>query len=61
MPGQVIAAGFGLVQGLAFAGILPELGLDGSTSIFALLALNVGVELAHLLTVASIFRWLYRP
>ncbi|GAA4981239.1 HupE/UreJ family protein [Kineococcus glutinatus] len=51
--GEVVIAGaFGLVHGLAFAGILTDLGLDGSTSLPALLAFNVGVELAQLVTVA---------
>jgi hypothetical protein len=50
-----IAGGFGLVHGLAFAGILTDLGLDGSASVPALLAFNVGVELAQLLTVALVF------
>jgi hypothetical protein len=54
-----IAAGFGLVHGLAFAGILTGLGLDGSASVPALLAFNVGVELAQLLTVALLFPSLY--
>lgn len=56
---EVIAGAFGLVHGLAFAGILADLGLDGSTSLLALLAFNVGVELAQLLTVALVFPWLY--
>ncbi|SFU06411.1 HupE / UreJ protein [Geodermatophilus amargosae] len=55
----LIAAGFGLVHGLAFAGILTDLGLDGSASVSALLAFNVGVELAQLLTVALVFPSLY--
>ncbi|MGY1723584.1 HupE/UreJ family protein [Blastococcus sp. SYSU DS0533] len=50
----LIAAGFGLVHGLAFAGILTGLGLDGSASLPALLAFNVGVELAQLVTVALV-------
>ncbi len=56
---ELIAGGFGLVHGLAFAGILADLGLDGSTSVLALLAFNVGVELAQLLTVALVFPSLY--
>lgn len=56
---EVIAGGFGLVHGLAFAGILAELGLDGSASILALLAFNVCVELAQLVTIAVIFPSLY--
>ena len=55
----LIAGGFGLVHGLAFAGILTDLGLDGSASLLALLAFNVGVELAQLLTVALVFPSLY--
>ncbi|MGY1847878.1 HupE/UreJ family protein [Blastococcus sp. SYSU DS1021] len=54
--GETVIAGlFGLVHGLAFAGILTDLGLEGSTSVLALLAFNVGVELAQLLTVALLF------
>jgi hypothetical protein len=55
----LIAGGFGLVHGLAFAGILTDLGLHGSASVPALLAFNVGVELAQLLTVAVVFPSLY--
>ncbi|WP_100499326.1 HupE/UreJ family protein [Geodermatophilus chilensis] len=55
----LIAGGFGLVHGLAFAGILTDLGLDGSASLPALLAFNVGVELAQLLTLALVFPSLY--
>lgn len=58
--GEVIIAGaFGLVHGLAFAGILTDLGLDDSTSVPALLAFNVGVELVQLVTVALVFPSLY--
>ncbi|MGY1839566.1 MULTISPECIES: HupE/UreJ family protein [unclassified Modestobacter] len=55
----LVAGGFGLVHGLAFAGILTDLGLAGVTSVPALLAFNVGVELAQLLTVALVFPSLY--
>ena len=55
----LIAGAFGLVHGLAFAGILTDLGLDGATSVLALLAFNVGVELAQLLTVTLLFPSLY--
>lgn len=55
----LVAGGFGLVHGLAFAGILTDLGLGGVTSVPALLAFNVGVELAQLLTVALVFPLLY--
>lgn len=52
---EFIAAGFGLIHGLAFAGILADLGLSGSTSLFDLLAFNVGVELAQLTAAALAF------
>ncbi|MPY09770.1 HupE/UreJ family protein [Arthrobacter bussei] len=58
--GEVLIAGlFGLVHGLAFAGILTDLGFDGTLSIFTLLAFNVGVELAQLATVALVFPSIY--
>jgi hypothetical protein len=54
--GEVLVAGaFGLVHGLAFADILTDLGLEGSTSLLALLAFNGGVELAQLATVGLLF------
>jgi hypothetical protein len=56
---EAIAGLFGLVHGLAFAGILTDLGLDGSTSLLALLAFNLGVELAQLVTVVLLFPSLY--
>ncbi|WES66094.1 HupE/UreJ family protein [Microbacter sp. GSS18] len=55
----VIAGGFGLVHGLAFAGILGTLGLDGSLSVLTLLAFNLGVELAQLAAVALVFPALF--
>jgi hypothetical protein len=54
-----IALGFGLVHGLAFAGILSDLGLSGTTSLLALLAFNAGIELAQLATVALVLPSLY--
>ncbi len=55
----IIALGFGFVHGLAFAGILSDLGLSGTTSLLALLAFNVGIELAQLACVALVFPSLY--
>ncbi len=54
-----IAGGFGLVHGLAFAGILADLGLDGSASLLTLLSFNVGVELAQLLAIALLLPSIY--
>jgi hypothetical protein len=54
-----IAACFGLVHGMAFAGILEDLGLQGSTSVTALLAFNIGIELAQLTAVALVLPSIY--
>lgn len=55
----LIAAGFGLVHGLAFAGILADLGLAGTTSVLTLFAFNIGIELAQLVAAALVFPSLY--
>lgn len=55
----LIAAAFGLVHGLAFAGILDDLGLSNSTAVGALFGFNIGVELAQLAAVALLFPSLY--
>jgi hypothetical protein len=55
----LLAFGFGLVHGLGFAGALEELGLPRHALVASLLAFNVGVELAQLLTVALLFPSLY--
>lgn len=54
----VIAGTFGLVHGLAFAGLLDQLGL-GTTSWATLAAFNLGVELAQLATIALTFPLIY--
>ncbi|KRE21866.1 HupE/UreJ family protein [Agromyces sp. Soil535] len=54
--GEVIIAGaFGLIHGLAFAGILADLGFEGQASWPVLLAFNVGIELAQLTAIALVF------
>lgn len=55
----LIAGGFGLVHGLAFAGILADLGLGGGAAVAPLLAFNVGVELAQLLVILAVFPSLF--
>jgi hypothetical protein len=50
-----IAAGFGLVHGLAFAEILNNLGLSGTTTIPTRLGFNLGSEAAQLVTVGLAF------
>lgn len=49
-----IAGAFGLVHGLGFAGALREVGLPASDVPLALLAFNLGIELAQLLLVAAL-------
>lgn len=50
-----IAAGFGLVHGVAFAEILGGYGLEGSSTLITLLAFNLGVEAAQLVTIGVAF------
>lgn len=47
-----IAAGFGLVHGLAFASALQALGLHGGALVSSLLGFNLGIEITQLLVVA---------
>lgn len=49
-----LAAGFGLIHGAAIAGALLELGLPAQGRITALLAFNLGVEVAQLALVAVV-------
>ncbi|HSW14745.1 MAG TPA: HupE/UreJ family protein [Solimonas sp.] len=46
-----VAAGFGLLHGLGFAGALAEVGLPQAEIPLALLAFNLGIELGQLLLV----------
>lgn len=54
-PGRepLVAAGFGLVHGLAFASVLADFQLDRWHLASALLAFNLGVELMQLLVVLA--------
>lgn len=47
-----VAAGFGLVHGLAFATILVDLGLDASRLALSILGFNLGIETMQLAVVA---------
>lgn len=53
-----VAAGFGLVHGLAFAGALAQLHLGGGQLALSLLGFNVGIELMQLLVIAATVPWL---
>jgi hypothetical protein len=59
-PGHepVVAATFGLVHGLAFAGAITELGLDPWRLALAILGFNIGVELMQLFVIAVTVPWL---
>ena len=60
----LVAAVFGLVHGLGFAGGLIELGLPRDAMVRALIGFNVGVELGQLAFVAAVMPvvvWLAKP
>lgn len=49
-----IATGFGLMHGVAFAGVLRELDLGWTSLVTALLGFNVGIELTQLVVVVLV-------
>lgn len=53
-----IAAGFGLIHGLAFADILNQLNIGASQMALSLLGFNVGIELMQLIIIVLIMPWL---
>ncbi|RZK61802.1 MAG: HupE/UreJ family protein, partial [Hymenobacter sp.] len=53
-----VAAGFGLVHGLAFASTLAGLHLDASRMGLSILGFNLGIELMQLLVIALTVPWL---
>lgn len=59
-PGRefVIAGGFGLVHGLAFATVISELGLDRWGMALGILAFNIGIEVMQLAVVLAVMPWL---
>ena len=64
-----VAAGFGLVHGLAFADTLTNLHLDAGPMALSILGFNLGIELMQLVVIALTIPWLillsrtpaYRP
>ena len=54
----IVAAAFGLVHGLAFAGALSGFGVDGSTLAVSVVGFNLGVEAMQLLIVCATMPWL---
>ncbi|MBD1365070.1 HupE/UreJ family protein [Mucilaginibacter sp. ZT4R22] len=59
-PGKemYIAAGFGLVHGMAFAETLVNLNLDAGRMALSILGFNLGIELMQLFIIAIIIPWL---
>lgn len=54
----VIAVGFGLVHGLAFASAIGDLDLDAGSLVMTLLGFNIGIEATQLLVVALVMPFL---
>lgn len=59
-PGRemFIAAGFGLIHGMAFATTIVNLNLDATRMALSIFGFNVGIELMQLLVVAVTIPWL---
>jgi hypothetical protein len=59
-PGRepLIAAGFGLVHGLAFAGSIAEFGFSPWYMALSILGFNLGIELMQMVVVAATIPWL---
>ncbi|MDB6077647.1 MAG: hypothetical protein JWO82_1394 [Akkermansiaceae bacterium] len=53
-----IAAGFGLVHGLAFASTIADFGFSPAYMILTILAFNLGIEVMQLLVVGCTIPWL---
>jgi hypothetical protein len=54
---QQVAAGFGLVHGLAFAAVLADLNLSAGPMALSILGFNVGIELMQLFVIALTIPW----
>lgn len=59
-PGKemYVAAGFGLIHGLAFAGVLYGMNLSAGTLAVSILGFNIGIEGMQLFIIALIIPWL---
>jgi hypothetical protein len=53
-----VAAGFGLVHGLAFAGTLTNLHLDAGPMALSILGFNLGIELMQVGIISLVIPWL---
>ncbi|MGI4741875.1 MAG: HupE/UreJ family protein [Janthinobacterium lividum] len=54
-----VAAGFGLIHGLAFASTLANLHLDATRMGLSILGFNLGIELMQLFVIALTVPWLF--
>jgi HupE / UreJ protein len=54
----LVAAGFGLVHGMAFSFTLAELNLDATQMVLSLLGFNLGIEVMQLFIIAVTMPWL---
>ena len=55
-----LAAGFGLLHGMGFAGALLEIGLPSKNLLLALFSFNVGIEVGQILFIAAfLLPWRY--
>jgi hypothetical protein len=52
---------FGLIHGLGFASALREIGIPKSEFVFALLSFNIGVEIAQIMIIGSLFYLVFKP
>lgn len=59
-PGRemYIALGFGLIHGMAFAGVLSNMNLGAGTLAFSIFGFNLGIELMQLFIIALVIPWL---
>jgi hypothetical protein len=55
---MLVAAGFGLVHGLAFAGAIASVGMDGWHQAATILGFNVGIEVVQIGLVLAVAPWL---
>ena len=55
-PGReaIVAGSFGLVHGLAFAGVVAGLGIDRTEKALAILGFNLGIEIVQIALVAAV-------
>lgn len=54
----LIAGGFGLIHGMAFAATISEMDLDTWTMVLSIFGFNAGIEIMQLVIVACIIPWL---